>query len=57
MDYMIPQALAQDVLNYLQEQPYRSVAALIQALLRLEPVAGPEEVAPEPENRHNRSKD
>lgn len=42
MDYLIPQPLAQAVLDYLAAHPYREVAPLVQAMQQLKPVAPPE---------------
>lgn len=40
---VIPQPLAQAVLNYLARQPYADVASLVQALLQLQKVPEPRE--------------
>jgi len=41
MQYIIEDKLAQAILNYLTEKPYREVAALINALSKMKPVEEP----------------
>lgn len=41
MDYVIPQALAQAILDYLAAHPYREVHPFVQALQKLRPVEPP----------------
>lgn len=38
MDFRLPMALGQDLLKYLQEQPYKDVAHLIAGIQQLESV-------------------
>lgn len=50
MNYIIPQALAQAILDYLAAHPYREVAVMVGALQQLQPAPEPKpEPEPEPE--------
>lgn len=42
MKFLIDQNLAQAILNYLQEQPFKNVAGLISAMSQLQPEGGPD---------------
>jgi len=46
--FLITEALAQSILNYLTEKPFKESAMLIQNLQRLEPYAEPKEVEAPP---------
>lgn len=51
MDFLIPQPLAQAILDYLANHPYREVAPFVQALQQLKPAPAStvdEEAAPVP---------
>lgn len=41
MNYVIPQQLAQAILDYLAAHPYREVAPLVAAMQQLQPVPEP----------------